>query len=131
MSIKDESVRITLRLPPALHKALMEQAVLENRSLNSEIIQRLDDSLLYEVEAEMRRSFRDEMKLLRLDAALLKAALSMPSRDEILKRMEEKQLEPMSPEGYQAYLLFIAPKRDPEAELEKIRNEQPKPSIWK
>jgi hypothetical protein len=41
---RDTTIKLVLRLPPALHRRLTRVASRNNRSLNSEMVQRLDDS---------------------------------------------------------------------------------------
>jgi len=134
MAKQDDWVRITVRIPPELHEKLLHAGVLENRSLNAEIIERLKDSFDYEVATHAYRDLNEEARLTRLNVELLKAALEMPSREEILKRMEDKKLEPMSPEGYQGYLLFTAAKQK-EAAADKPRSDSdkavPRTQRWK
>lgn len=50
-----EEVRLTVRLPAALHAALTEAAAAERRSLNAEIVLRLERSLAEESESDRRR----------------------------------------------------------------------------
>jgi hypothetical protein len=42
---RDDTVKLVLRLPPELHRRLTRVAVRKNQSLNSEMIQRLEQSL--------------------------------------------------------------------------------------
>jgi hypothetical protein len=42
---RDDTVKLVLRLPPALHRRLTRLAAHSNQSLNSEMIQRLEASL--------------------------------------------------------------------------------------
>jgi hypothetical protein len=41
---RDDTVKLVLRLPPALHRRLTRAAKDNNRSLNGEMIKRLDES---------------------------------------------------------------------------------------
>jgi Arc-like DNA binding domain len=41
---RDDTVKLVLRLPPELHRRLTRVAVRKNQSLNSEMIQRLEES---------------------------------------------------------------------------------------
>lgn len=45
MSDNDSTIRITLRIPADLHEKLVKAASEDNRSMNAEIIQRLEKSL--------------------------------------------------------------------------------------
>lgn len=45
MSDNDSTVRITLRIPADLHESLTKAAAKDNRSMNAEIIQRLEATL--------------------------------------------------------------------------------------
>ena len=46
---RDDTVKLVLRLPPALHRRLTRIATRKNQSLNSEMVQRLEKSFEWEV----------------------------------------------------------------------------------
>ena len=52
MQEEEDFVRITLRIPKALHSDLMESAA-KKRSMNAEIIARLEDSFRYDGKEQM------------------------------------------------------------------------------
>lgn len=66
MAKQDDYVRITLRLPPDLHRELAKSA--GARSLNSEIVSRLERSISHgHVSIEQARRFADELDTIRPD----------------------------------------------------------------
>jgi hypothetical protein len=54
---RDDTVKLVLRLPPALHRRLTRIAARQNQSLNNEMIKRLEESLARD--AEKLQSYRD------------------------------------------------------------------------
>ncbi|SIP89740.1 Arc-like DNA binding domain-containing protein [Rhizobium sp. RU35A] len=116
-----------LRMPADLKEKIMLSAVENNRSMNAEIVQRLQDSLDFEHSEYEQREIKESLREARLEVQLLHAALDMPSRSEIMRMLEEKELEPMTPMGYQAYLIYLAnadklkPQGAPAEFLEKVR----------
>lgn len=118
-----------LRMPADLKEKIQLSAVENNRSMNAEIVQRLEDSFEIEQATHEQREVKEDLRLARLDAKLLRAALDMPSRSEIMKILDEKGLEPMTPEGYQAYLIYwsnrekLRPREGEEELAEKLRKD--------
>jgi|SRR6516164_10885775 len=67
---RDDTVKLVLRLPPALHRRLARVAERRNHSLNSEMVKRLEQSFAPQsVEAEMRlrRAIREAYERLSKD----------------------------------------------------------------
>lgn len=66
-------------IPEALHKALKDQATANSRSLNKEVLQRLESSItLARIDVDQRLSEIDRIRAdgVRLDPSLLERALS-------------------------------------------------------
>jgi hypothetical protein len=54
---RDDTVKLVLRLPPKLHRALKRQAARRNQSLNSEMVNRLLESVAREGLIELRDDY--------------------------------------------------------------------------
>jgi len=77
---RDDTVKLVLRLPPALHRQLTRIATRKNQSLNSEMVQRLEKSLASDAEElerlrllkDSHRRLEEELPSGRLSAAIEK-----------------------------------------------------------
>ena len=55
---RDDTIKLVLRLPSALHRRLERTAARAKRSLNSEMIQRLEDSFDFEGLERLRKAIQ-------------------------------------------------------------------------
>ena len=62
MPRKPDTIRLVLRLPAPLHRRLTREAARNGRSLNSEMIERLDNSFGYVVRVTGKRYRRRGLK---------------------------------------------------------------------
>ena len=75
---KAETIKLVLRLPPEMHRKLVRSADSQRRSLNSEILARLDHSL---VDAGSIEGLMDEFRSMRHDSEYVRTI------DRVLRRI--------------------------------------------
>jgi hypothetical protein len=87
-----DTVKLVLRLPPALHQRLGRAAARSNQSLNSEMIRRLEQSFELPKQAEaLAQAVRDAAHMAMLDLGE-HAAMTLIGVEEQLKKMGGSEL---------------------------------------